>query len=101
MSKHKKLLHISFIFAFINMMMCPVVHALHDQYIGHEVVNFPLHSSVQKQSPGDSKHYQEDMLCSPFAGDIIKSSFLQNTPFVLLSNPSNKVSIISTVRLNL
>jgi hypothetical protein len=101
MSKQKKLLHICFIFAFIYMMMCPVVHALHERYIGHEVVNFPLHSAVQQQSPGDSKHHQEDMLCSPFASDTIKFSFLQNTPIVFLSNPSSKLSIISTVRLNL
>jgi len=101
MSKHKKLLHICFIFAFIYMMMCPVVHALHDRYIGHEVVNFPLHSAVQQQSPGDSKHHHEDMLCSPFTGDNSKSSFLQNTPIVLIANPSSKLSIITTVRLNL
>jgi hypothetical protein len=101
MSKHKKLLHICFIFAFIYMMMCPVVHALHDQYIGHEVVNFPLHSIVQKHAPGDSKHHQEDILFSPLTMDSIKSSFLQNTPIVLVANPSNNLSIISTVKLKL
>ena len=101
MSRHKKLLHICFIFAFINMMLCPVVHVLHDQYFGHEVVSFPLHPSVQKQSPGDSKHHQEVMLCSPLTRDTIKSSFLQNTPIVLVANDSNKLSIVTTVRLNL
>ena len=101
MSKHKKLLHICFIFAFIYMMMCPVVHALHDRYIGHEVVNFPLHSAVQQQSPGDSKHHQEDILYLSIIKNDIKSSFLQNTPVILVANHSNKLSIISTVRLNL
>jgi hypothetical protein len=83
------------------MMMCPVVHALHDQDIGHEVVNFPLHSIVQKHAPRDSKHQHEDILYSPLTRDNIKSRFLQNTPIVLVANPSNKLSIISTVRLNL
>jgi hypothetical protein len=101
MSRHKKLLHICFIFAFINMMLCPVVHVLHDQYFGHEVVNFPLNSIVQKNALGDAKQHQEVMLCSPLTRDTIKSSFLQNTPNVLVANTSNNLSIVTTVRLNL
>jgi hypothetical protein len=83
------------------MMLCPVVHVLHDQYFCHEVVSFPLHLSVQKQSPGDLKNHQEVILYSPLTRDTIKPSFLQNTPRVLVANASNKLSLVTTVRLNL
>ena len=102
MSKHKKLLHICFIFAFVYIMMCPVVHTLHDRYVGHEVVNFSLNSAFQKQSPGDSKHHQDDMLCFSFANDDnIKLPFLLNTPSVPTAHHSNKLTIVTTVQLNL
>jgi len=100
MSMQKKLLHIFFLFAFIYMMMCPVVHALHDRYIGNAVVNFPLHSIVQKYT-GDLKCHQDDLayvLLPDYTG--IKAVFSQNPPILVFPNPSNNLSIVTTTRLN-
>jgi hypothetical protein len=101
MSRQKKLLQICFLFAFIYMMMCPVVHALHDQYIGNAVFNFPLHSIVQKCT-GELKSQQEDLIYS-FLTDyaVGKSVFSQNLPVLVFANPSNNLSIVTTTRLNL
>jgi len=102
MSKHKKLLHICFLFAFIYMMMCPVVHALHDRYIGHAVVNFPLHSIVQKPAAGDAKYQPEEMVYSaPAHYQAITSGVAHRTPHVIVINPANNLFIVSTTRLNL
>jgi hypothetical protein len=101
MSRQKKLLHVCFLFAFIYMMMCPVVHALHDQYIGNAVFNFPLHSIVQKYT-GELKSHQEDLIYT-FLPDyaVGKSVLSQNLPILFFANPSNNLSIVTTTRLNL
>ena len=79
-----------------------MVHAQHDRYVGHEVLNFPLNSAFQKQSPEEAKHHQDDMLCFSFTNnDNIKLYFLLNTPRVPVASPSNKLTIVTTVRLNL
>jgi hypothetical protein len=101
MSGKKKLLHSCFLAAFIYMMMCPVVHALHDRYIGHAVNTFPLHSIVQKFIPGDARHYQDEM-GSPAvtAHQAVKLGPAYITPQVFVINPANNLSIVSTTRLN-
>jgi hypothetical protein len=102
MSRHKKLLHICFLSAFIYMMMCPVVHALHDRYIGHAVVNFPLHSIVQKLTAGDAKHQPEEMAYSaPDDYHTITSGSAHSIPRLVVINPANNLFIVSTTRLNL
>jgi len=100
MSKHKKLLHICFIFAFIYMMMCPVVHALHDRYIAHAVFNFSLHTIIQKYIKGDLKVHQEGILYFPLF-DYRMSGFAQNFPLCVSANPSINLFIVTTTRLNL
>jgi hypothetical protein len=101
MSRQKKLLQICFLFAFIYMMMCPVVHALYDQYIGNAVFNFPLQSIVQKYA-GELKSQQEDLIYT-FLPDyaVGKSVFSQNLPILVFANPSHNLSIVTTTRLNL
>jgi hypothetical protein len=101
MSRQKKLLQICFLFAFIYMMMCPVVHALYDQYIGNAVFNFPLQSIVQKYT-GELKSQQEDLIYT-FLPDyaVGKSVFSQNLPILVFANPSHNLSIVTTTRLNL
>jgi hypothetical protein len=102
MSRNKKLLHICFLFAFIYMMMCPVVHALHDRYIGNAVFNFPLHSTVQKYTAGDAKHHQDEVVYSaPADYHPIISGSAQSIPRPVLINSANNLSIVSTTRLNL
>jgi hypothetical protein len=102
MSKHKKLLHICFLFAFIYMMMCPVVHALHDRYIGDAVFNFPLHSIVQKYAAGDSKQHQEEIAYAPPSDcHAITSGSAHNLPRLVLINSANNLFIVTSTRLNL
>jgi hypothetical protein len=100
MSKPKKLLHVCFLLAFIYMMMCPVVHALHDRYVEHAVFNFPLHSIVQKYT-GELKSHQEDLAYSslPYY-TVMNAVFLQNLPARVFANPSHPISIVTTTRLN-
>jgi hypothetical protein len=101
MSRHKKLLHICFLSAFVYMMMCPVVHALHDRYVGHAVVNFPLHTVVQKLAAGDAKHQPEDMLYSaPADYQAITSGAAHRTPPFVVSNSANNLFIVTATRLN-
>ncbi|MCX5903406.1 MAG: hypothetical protein NTV89_08025 [Proteobacteria bacterium] len=101
MSRQKKLLQICFLFAFIYMMMCPVVHALHDRYVGNAVFNFPLHSIVQKYAGDLTCHqdYPVYALLPDYA--VVKSVFSQNLPILVFANPSNNLSIVTTIRLNL
>jgi hypothetical protein len=102
MTRYKRLLHICFLFAFIYMMMCPVVHALHDRYIGHAVVNFPVHSMVQKYTAGDARHCQEEIAYfAPVFYPASSSSSIHSSPRRVLSNSSNYLSIVTTIRLNL
>lgn len=102
MSKYKKLLHICFLFAFIYMMMCPAVHALHDRYVGHAVVTFRLHSTVQKLTAGDAKCQSETMVYSaPDDYHIITSGSAHSIPRLVVSNSANNLFIVSTTRLNL
>ena len=101
MPKQKKLLHICFLFAFIYMMMCPVVHALHDRYVAHAVFNFPLHATVQKYT-GELQNHQEEPAYSLLPDyTMIKPGLSQNLPILVFANPANNLSIVTTTRLNL
>jgi hypothetical protein len=102
MTRHKKLLHICFLSAFIYMMMCPVVHALHDRYVGHAVVNFPLHSIVHKYTAGDARHHQDEMAYYfPADYHTTASGSAHGSPRPVLINSAGNLSIVSTTRLNL
>ena len=101
MSERKKSLQIIFLFAFIYMMMCPVVHALHDRSIGHAVFNFPLHKIVQNYFKGDLKLQQEGIVCSSLIDYNTKFPSSLNLPLFISLNPSNNLFIVTTTRLNL
>ncbi len=101
MSNYKKLLHICYLLAFISMIMCPVVHAQCDRYIGHAIFNFPFHSKIQNYVKGDIKFYHEDMLYTSLPDYNIKSSLSQNLPPMVSINSSNNLFIVTTTRFNL